>query len=265
MLIEQVKLTQVRTSADNPRTITADKFQKLINSLLVLPKMLEMRPVVVNPRMEALGGNMRLRALKEIAKLTPEQMAQRLAGLKDYNDYSPAERKSVVEWWGNWLEQPFVYIINAKTLSEAERKQFMIKDNVSFGQWDYDALANKWDNAQLNDWGVDVWNPAPLTFAQPTATTPGNTPQPPAESENDGNAPTDFANLPPELQGQDITPDQLPKIVGTDETAMERVIITYYKKDLPWLIALLGLPSIDKVVYTLNEIVPEAEPETTEG
>ena len=78
MDIEQVKLTQVKTNAENPRTITKPKFQKLIDSLLAFPAMLEIRPVVVDSRMVALGGNMRLNALKEIAKMPVKEIAERL-------------------------------------------------------------------------------------------------------------------------------------------------------------------------------------------
>ena len=86
MKIEKVKLTQVRTNAENPRTISKPKFQKLMDSILALPAMLEIRPVVVDHRMSALGGNMRLNALKEIAKMTVEQLAIRLHRLPEYQE-----------------------------------------------------------------------------------------------------------------------------------------------------------------------------------
>lgn len=135
-----VKLTQVKVNAENPRTITKPKFQKLIDSLLAFPAMMELRPVVVDSRMAALGGNMRLTALKEIAKMTPEELAHRLFRIPEYQERNTAERKKLVDYWGEWLEAPTVFIINAKHLTENERQQFMIKDNVSFGSWDFDAL-----------------------------------------------------------------------------------------------------------------------------
>ena len=84
MNTNSVKLTQVKVNSDNPRTITNDKLNKLINSLLVFPKMLSIRPVVVDNKMVALGGNMRLQALKHIAKMTPEELGERLATIADY-------------------------------------------------------------------------------------------------------------------------------------------------------------------------------------
>lgn len=261
MKTEQVKLSQVKINSDNPRTITKEKFNKLINSILVFPKMLELRPIVVDNKMSALGGNMRTEALRAISKMSVEEIAQRLHGIADFVEKSEGERKVLVDYWEKWLDNPIAFIIKASELSASERRQFMIKDNASFGQWDFDALANKWDNKKLDDWGVDVWN------ANPTAFTPmGTTPSPaqptlamPDASEEDNPADAFQDALPPELQGADINPDVLPKIKGSDETAMERVIIVYPKERLQELAQLLGMPSIDKVVYRLEEIIPSIE------
>lgn len=259
MKLEQVKLSQVKVNAENPRTITSEKFNKLINSILVLPKMLELRPIVVDGKMCALGGNMRTNALRSISKMSIVDISNRLLTISDFVEKTDGERKVLVEYWEKWLKEPTALIINASELSADERKQFMIKDNASFGQWDYDALANKWDNAKLGDWGIDVWNANPTAFAPmgvaPSASQPA--PAVPDASEEDDPTAAFQDALPPELQGVDISPDTLPKIQGSDETAMERIIITYPKERLPELQQLLGMPSIDKVVYRLEEILPE--------
>lgn len=93
MKVEQVKLSQVKLNGDNPRTITKEKFGKLINSILVLPKMLELRPIVVDNKMSALGGNMRTEALRAISKMSVEEIAQRLHGIADFVEKSEGERK----------------------------------------------------------------------------------------------------------------------------------------------------------------------------
>lgn len=261
MKTEQVKLSQVKINSDNPRTITKEKFNKLINSILVFPKMLELRPIVVDNKMSALGGNMRTEALRAISKMSVEEIAQRLHGIADFVEKSEGERKVLVDYWEKWLDNPIAFIIKASELSASERRQFMIKDNVSFGQWDFDALANKWDNKKLDDWGVDVWNANPTAFT-PMGATPSPaqpTPAMPDASEEDNPADAFQDALPPELQGVDISPDVLPKIEGSDETAMERVIIVYPKERLQELAQLLGMPSIDKVVYRLEEIIPSIE------
>ena len=84
--------------------------------------MLDIRPIVVNEEMIVLGGNMRLKACQE-------------AGLKE------------------------VPIIKASELSAEKQREFIVKDNVGFGEWDWDMVANEWDNDLLNEWGLDVWQP----------------------------------------------------------------------------------------------------------
>ena len=253
MNTNSVKLTQVKVNSDNPRTITNDKLNKLINSLLVFPKMLSIRPVVVDNKMVALGGNMRLQALKHIAKMTPEELGERLATIADYLKKSQGEKEAIARHWEEWLAKPVVEIINASDLTEDERKQFVIKDNVAFGTWDYDMLANGFDNTALADWGMDVWNVQPTTFTPSTPAPSAPTPSFPAPSEDDGEVVFEDA-LPAELQGVDLTPNELPKIQGDDQTAMERVIIVYPKDRATELANLLGLTAIDKVIYNLKEI-----------
>ena len=124
MKTEKINIKLVKSNPNNPRIIKDDKFAKLVASIKEFPKMLELRPIVVNDDMIVLGGNMRLKAC--IA-----------AGLKE------------------------VYIIKASDLTEQEQKQFIIKDNVSGGEWDWSMLANEWDSEELDSWGLDVWQKAP--------------------------------------------------------------------------------------------------------
>jgi ParB-like chromosome segregation protein Spo0J len=119
MKAEIVKISEVKVNPNNPRLIKDDKFAKLVQSIKDLPQMLAIRPIVVNTDMVVLGGNMRLKACKE-------------AGLKE------------------------VPIIIADNLTEEQQREFLIKDNVSGGEWDWQMLANDWDTEQLNDWGLNV-------------------------------------------------------------------------------------------------------------
>jgi site-specific DNA-methyltransferase (adenine-specific) len=121
MNIEWVKTKDIIPNENNPRILKDDKFKKLVQSIKDFPEMLEIRPIVVNNEMMILGGNMRLKAIQEI-------------GLKE------------------------VPIIKAENLTEQQQREFLIKDNVGFGEWDWDALANDWDPAELNEWGLDVPN-----------------------------------------------------------------------------------------------------------
>lgn len=157
MKTELVNLSQIELNAANPRTIKNDKFEKLINSLLALPKMLDLRPIVVDNTMVALGGNMRYRALSAIADMSEDELKERLSGIRDFQKKTQAEQDNLVEYWLRWKDKPTAPVIKASELTDAEQREFIIKDNVGFGEWDMDALANEWDSDDLVDWGVDVW------------------------------------------------------------------------------------------------------------
>jgi hypothetical protein len=117
---QQVKISKVKGNPNNPRIIKNDKFKKLVTSIKEFPEMLKLRPIVVDEDMVVLGGNMRLKASKD-------------AGLKE------------------------VWIDIAEGLTEEQKKEFIVKDNVGFGEWEWDILANEWDSVQLAEWGLDVW------------------------------------------------------------------------------------------------------------
>ena len=119
MKITKVAINEVKVNPNNPRLIKDDKFKKLVQSVKDFPEMLDIRPIVVNADMVVLGGNMRLKACKE-------------AGLKE------------------------VPIIMADKLTEDQQREFLIKDNVSGGEWDWDILANEWEVEQLEEWGLDI-------------------------------------------------------------------------------------------------------------
>lgn len=157
MKTETVKLSQIALNSANPRTINKDKFEKLINSILALPKMLDLRPIVVDNTMVALGGNMRYRALSAIAEMSDEELKERLSGIRDFQKKTQAEQDNLVEYWLRWKDKPTAPVIKAADLTDAEQREFIIKDNVGFGEWDMDILANDWDSDDLVDWGVDVW------------------------------------------------------------------------------------------------------------
>ena len=117
---QQVTINKVKGNPNNPRIIKNDKFKKLVTSIKEFPEMLKLRPIVVDEDMMVLGGNMRLKASKD-------------AGLKEV-----------------WIEV-------AEGLTEEQKKEFIVKDNVGFGEWEWDMLANEWDSVQLAEWGLDVW------------------------------------------------------------------------------------------------------------
>lgn len=251
MKTEKVRLTQVKVNENNPRTITERKLNMLCERLLVFPKMITLRPVVVDDKMVILGGNMRVNALKRIAGMKFSEIADIIGRTKNYQRMNIGEKEQLLASWQSWLEKPTVEIVKASELSAAEKQEFIIADNASFGEWDYDRLANEWDSEDLNTWGVDVWRP------EPPMSNGGNNGGELQRIENNEPVAFDGTNLPAELQGQDISPDDLPKIEGDNEVAMERIIIVYPKERAQELAEYVGLPSIDKVVYSIDEFLPK--------
>lgn len=158
MKTETVKLSQIQVNGANPRTISKEKFEKLIQSILVLPKMLDLRPIVVDNTYTALGGNMRYRALSAISDMSDTEIAETLSRSKDYQKKTEAERQLLIEHWGRWRDNPTTPVIKASELTDEEQREFIIKDNIGYGEWDMDALANDWDTEELTDWGLDLWN-----------------------------------------------------------------------------------------------------------
>lgn len=250
MKTEQVLLSQVKVNQNNPRTITEKKLALLAERLLSFPKMIEIRPVVVDEKMTALGGNMRLRAFQRIAQMSIAEVGKILGGTKNFQRLSNAEQEGLIASWQTWLAKPTVYIVKASALSEAEKKEFVIADNASFGEWDFDKLANEWDADDLCSWGVDVWQPETTAFSSTAGT--GEMP-----SGEEGGSAFDPSALPAELQGVDFSPADLPKIEGDNETAMERIIIVYPKDRESEVAQLVGLGAIDKVVYSIDELLAE--------
>lgn len=118
---ELIAVTQLKSNENNPRFIKDDKFKKLCKSLQDFPAMLEYRPVIVNEDMVILAGNMRYKAAVEI-------------GYKN------------------------IPTIIAKGLTEKEQRELIIKDNIGYGEWDWDMLANEWDTEEMDEWGLDIPN-----------------------------------------------------------------------------------------------------------
>lgn len=162
MKTETVKLSQIVVNEHNPRTITEAKFENLIKSILILPKMLSLRPIVTDDTFVVLGGNMRLRALTAIAEMKPAEINILLGKISGYAQKTEAERDMLRRHWAEWVANPIAEIVKASELSEAEQREFIIKDNIGFGDWDSDMLANEWEASDLKDWGMDIpWEENP--------------------------------------------------------------------------------------------------------
>jgi hypothetical protein len=118
----KLKINELKPNESNPRIIKEAKFKKLVKSIQDFPEMLELRPIILDENNVILGGNMRYKACVA-------------AGLKE------------------------VPVKIAKGLTEEQKEEFIVKDNVGFGEWDWDVLGNEWNNEKLGEWGMDVWQP----------------------------------------------------------------------------------------------------------
>lgn len=123
-----MKLSNIKPNPKNPRVIKDDKFKKLVQSIKDFPEMMEKRPMVcvtdVDKKIYPLGGNMRLKAIQELG------------------------HKEIPDTW----------VMLADSWTQEQRNEFTIKDNVGFGEWDWDSLANEWDTEKLDNWGLDIPN-----------------------------------------------------------------------------------------------------------
>ena len=119
-----IKVSKLKKNPNNPRILRDDKFEKLKNSIREFPRMMSLRPIIVDADNIVLGGNMRLEAIKSL-------------GMKEIPD----------EW-----------VKRADDLTDAQKQEFIVKDNVGFGEWDWEVLANEWSDLPLADWGLDVPN-----------------------------------------------------------------------------------------------------------
>lgn len=157
METERVKISQLQVNEQNPRTCTDKQFEKLVRSVITFPKMLEVRPIVVGEGGVALGGNMRLRALQAIATMTDGEIMSHIEQSAKYNGRPEVEREALLRYWQKWQHDPMVSVVRTDNMTEDERREFIIKDNVGFGAWDWDMLANDWDTDELDDWGLSAW------------------------------------------------------------------------------------------------------------
>lgn len=152
------RMQDIHLNQDNPRTITKDAFEVLVNSLLIFPKGIDkLMQIAVDENGMILAGNMRYRALAYISGLAEEDVLNRLEKLNGWNKRTEEEKGDVIEFWKDFLEKREVTVKEAYGLSEAERDMYIVMDNQEAGEWDMDALANLWDDADLRDWGITAY------------------------------------------------------------------------------------------------------------
>lgn len=215
MNVIKTKLSEVHSNDKNPRTISDVNLTKLIRSIIEFPEMLDIRPIVVDDNNTILGGNMRYKALNIIATMTIDAIRSELSSLNSFKTKSKEDVSRIINHWSEWLKSPYLPIVKTTNLSEADRKAFVIKDNVAYGQWDFDLLSN-FDKEDLSDWGVLTWS-----------------------------------NI--ELDTTDNDEEDIPEAVQ-EEAQGGRIIILYPPERQQELLDMLGLDEIKNRSYTINDI-----------
>lgn len=218
--ITKVPLHEVRQNEANPRTITPENLKRLVRSILEFPKMLQVRPVIADETGLILGGNMRHKALTAIAEMSEDEMMAEIGTLRSVQRKVKGEQEQLADFWRKWLKSPYLYAIRETDLTEDDKREFVIKDNVHAGQWDYDMLRN-FDKDDLQDWCVTPWG-----GIMPFEGLDGNTP------END----------------VEVVPEQ-----------RERIIIIYQRGNDADVKKMLGLNEIAKPSYRLDELLEKED------
>lgn len=214
MDVIKTKLSEVQSNEKNPRTISDVNLTKLIRSIIEFPEMLDIRPIVVDDNNTILGGNMRYKALNIIATMTIDAIRSELGSLNSFKTKSKEDVSRTINHWSEWLKSPYLPIVKATNLNEADRKAFVIKDNIAYGQWDFDLLSN-FDKEDLSDWGVLTWS-----------------------------------NI--ELDTTDNDEEDIPEVVQDAQGG--RIIILYPPERQQELLDMLGLDEIKNRSYTINDI-----------
>lgn len=213
--ITRVPLHDVRQNEANPRTITPENLKKLVRSILEFPKMLQVRPVITDETGLILGGNMRHKALAEIADMSEQEIMAEIGTLRSFQRKVKGEQEQLASFWRKWLKSPYLYAIRETDLSEDDKREFVIKDNVHAGQWDYDMLRN-FDKEDLEDWCVTPWG---------------------------GIMPFEG------LDGEEASGEQ------DEAEKRERIIIIFPRERRAEVEGLIGLPQPSKAVYNISELL----------
>lgn len=144
---------------DNPRTISEFMEGKLIESILVFPQMLELRPILINKNNVIIGGNQRVSVLKKIAEMEQVDIEDYLFNQKKFRKLSEQEKSELLNYWALWKKTPIVPVRILDDLSVEEEKEILVKDNLHYGEDDVDILKQHFDRESIGDYlGTVAWN-----------------------------------------------------------------------------------------------------------
>lgn len=152
-ITRMVAIDELRENAENPRKISGEQLRKLTVSLLMFRGMMSLRPIAANEGNVILGGNMRYRALNLILQMSEQELREAVDN-NATEGMTDAERERIVQEWLKWQQDPQVEVVAADGLSEEQTDEFVIKDNVQFGEWDVEKLKGDFAPMKLMGWGL---------------------------------------------------------------------------------------------------------------
>lgn len=156
---EKLDIRKLSVNPENPRTASEFMEGKLIESILVFPKMLEVRPIVVNSENVVLGGNMRLAMLKKILEMEDDEIEDYLFNQKKFRLMPKEEKDELFKYWAKFKSRPVVPVRRAENFTDDEEHEFLIKDNLHYGEDDVDILKHNFDRESISDYTGSVpWN-----------------------------------------------------------------------------------------------------------
>lgn len=156
---KKIKVTQLKVNPENPRTISEFMMGKLTESLLVFPKMLELRPIIVNKDKVALGGNQRLQVLLNILNMEDVEIEEYLENQSKYRLAPEEKQNELKSFWNSWKNNPVVPAKIADDMTPEEEKEFLAKDNLHYGEDDVEVLKKEYDRNDIEEYvGSVPWN-----------------------------------------------------------------------------------------------------------
>lgn len=152
--LQYIDVRTLHQNADNPRQIDEEMFRKLRVSILLFDKMLRVRPLVQKDN-EVVGGNMRLKSLQWIVSATRDEMCAILKGIEAWEKKTEEQKRTLLAKWEEWQRKPIAPTLSAYDFSDDELKEFIAKDNISYGRW-LNRILKTWNQKALDDWGAAI-------------------------------------------------------------------------------------------------------------
>lgn len=152
--LQYIDVRTLHQNADNPRQIDEEMFRKLRVSILLFDKMLRVRPLVQKDN-EVVGGNMRLKSLQWIVSATRDEMCAILKGIEAWEKKTEEQKQALLTKWEQWQRNPIAPTLSAYDFDDDELKEFIAKDNISYGRW-LNRVLKTWNQKALDDWGAAI-------------------------------------------------------------------------------------------------------------